>query len=539
MKYRPYKPLNINRKWPSNILTKEPRWCSVDLRDGNQSLLKPMNIDKKIKFFNKLVEIGFKEIEIGFPSASQVEYDFLRKLINENHIPEDVKIQVLVQAREHLIEKTFESLEGSKNAIVHFYNSTSTLQRKIVFKKEKNEIIDIALNGLNHIKNMSKYFKGNLELEYSPESFTGTELDFALEICNNVIDEYNPQKKDLIINLPATVEMTMPNIYADQIEWMAENLNKREEIILSLHTHNDRGTAVAATELGLLAGADRVEGTILGNGERTGNSDILTLAMNMYSQGMDTSLDFSNIDSIVKTVEECTEIKTHIRHPYAGEMVYTAFSGSHQDAIKKGMDYMEENEENSWEVPYLPIDPKDVGRDYEKIILINSQSGKGGVSHVLKEKYNYEIPKEMEPIIGKIVQEISDTTDGVLSDKIIFDIFQKTFINNEKFKINNFKIENTQEDVSLFVDLSYETRNYNKGGSGNGPLEAFKKCLTDIVGEFQIINYYEHSKGNTVESEAVSYIKIKFEEKEYWGVGEDKNITHSSFKALLSALKNI
>jgi len=415
-KYRPYPQIDLpNRTWPNNTITKAPKWCSVDLRDGNQALINPMDMDKKLELFALLLKIGFKEIEVGFPSASAIEFNFLRRLVDDNLIPDDVTIQVLVQAREHLIAKTFESLKGVKKATVHLYNSTSIAQRKIVFKKTQEEIIALALEGVDLVKKYEKEHDGQIFLEYSPESFTGTELEFAAKISNEVTSRWGiSDTRKVIINLPATVEMATPNVYADQIEWMARNLDNRENVIISTHTHNDRGTSVAATELALLAGADRVEGTLLSNGERTGNVDIITLALNMTTQGIDSTLDFSDITEVIDVVERCTEMHTHARHPYVGELVYTAFSGSHQDAINKGLAYRKASEDNFWEVPYLPIDPQDVGRSYESIIRINSQSGKGGVAYILEKNFGYHLPKAMHPEIGKLVQSVTDTKGKVL-----------------------------------------------------------------------------------------------------------------------------
>ena len=406
-KYRPFNQVKIpDRTWPDKVIDTAPLWCSVDLRDGNQALITPMNLEQKIELFKLLVKIGFKDIEVGFPSASAVEFEFLRTLVDQNLIPDDVRIQVLVQAREHLIQRTFESLKGIKKAVVHLYNSTSVAQRKIVFSKEQDEIIEIAVQGVDLIKKFENSIDTEIFLEYSPESFTGTEVDFAAKICNAVTQRWGISKeRPVIINLPATVEMATPNTYADMIEWMGRNLDHREHVLISTHTHNDRGTSVAATELALMAGADRVEGTLLSNGERTGNVDIITLALNMTTQGVESQLDFSNVDEVVKTVEDVTKIATHVRHPYVGELVYTAFSGSHQDAIKKGMAHQRAKDENFWEVPYLPIDPSDVGRSYEDIIRINSQSGKGGIAYLLEEEYGYILPKAMHPVVGHLIQD--------------------------------------------------------------------------------------------------------------------------------------
>jgi 2-isopropylmalate synthase len=431
-KYRAFPTVNLKgRKWPGNIIEKAPFWCSVDLRDGNQALIRPMNLEKKIEFFKFLVSLGFKEIEIGFPAASDTEFIFTRALIEQGLIPDDVTIQVLTQSREHIIKKTFEALDGAKKSIVHLYNSTSTLQRDVVFNKNKDEIKEIALFGARMIVDLAKQFgRGNYIFEYSPESFTGTELGYAAEVCNAVIEVFEPSPdKKVIINLPATVEMSTPNVYADQIEYMCNNLINRENVIVSLHAHNDRGTAVAATELALMAGADRVEGTIFGNGERTGNADILSIALNLYSQGVDPNLDFSNMDEVVRMYEDATNLAVHPRHPYAGELVYTAFSGSHQDAIKKGMQRV--SGQQHWEVPYLPVDPKDFGRSYGPIIRINSQSGKGGVSYILEQNNGIIMPKAMQADFGRIITDISDSTDKELLPEEIYNIFRKTYVNYE------------------------------------------------------------------------------------------------------------
>ncbi len=456
-KYRPYPQVDLpNREWPSKVIEKAPIWCSVDLRDGNQALITPMNLDQKLELYKLLIKLGFKNIEVGFPSASKVEFDFLRTLVDQNLIPDDVTVQVLVQAREHLIEKTFKSLKGVKHAIVHLYNSTSVAQRKIVFQKSKEEIIALALEGVDLVKKYEANHDGKISLEYSPESFTGTELEFAAEICNAVTARWGiSAERKVIINLPATVEMATPNVYADQIEWMGRHLNNREHILISTHTHNDRGTSVAATELALLAGADRVEGTLLSNGERTGNVDIITLALNMYTQGLDPELDFSDITTVLDVVERCTDMKTHERHPYVGELVYTAFSGSHQDAINKGLAYQRTKEDDFWEVPYLPIDPDDLGRNYEGIIRINSQSGKGGIAYVLEDTYGYSLPKKMHPEIGKIVQDVTDKQGRELEIEEIFDIFKQSYLNLENFvKLIEFSAQ-TNDNGTVSCKLKY------------------------------------------------------------------------------------
>ena len=537
MKYEAYKAINLkNRQWPNNQIKKAPIWCSVDLRDGNQALLKPMNLEKKVLFFKFLVNMGFKEIEIGFPSASKIEYDFTRYLIDNNLIPDDVKIQVLTQAREHLIKKTREAVNGAENVIIHLYNSTSIAQREIVFKKSKQEIIDIALQGTKWIKKYFNDFDGDMQLEYSPESYTGTELEFAKDICNAVIKEWGVKRdKKMIINLPATVELATPNIYADSIEWMANALVDRDNIIISLHAHNDRGTAIASTELGLLAGGDRVEGTLLGNGERTGNVDILTLGLNMFTQGIEPLLDFSNIDDIKETVEYVTEIQTNVRHPYIGELVYTAFSGSHQDAIKKGMDIQKKN--SLWRVPYLPIDPKDIGRSYEAIIQINSQSGKGGISYILENSFGYKIPKEMEPYIASLVQQRSEEVDGVLNEKEIYQLFENHFINRTDI-YNIYNLEINKKNNKTIVKASFKTPLGIKfqEGTSRGILMALVAIYESLGVSCDIIDYSEHalSKGN--DAKAATYIKLQQNNKIFYGVGVDTDITRASIYALLSAL---
>ena len=543
-KYRPYQQVDLpNRTWPNHTITKAPVWCSVDLRDGNQALVTPMTLEQKLELFTLLLHLGFKHIEVGFPSASKVEFDFLRTLVEKKMIPDDVKIQVLVQAREHLIERTFEALEGVKNAIVHLYNSTSVAQRKIVFKKEKQEIIDLALNGIDMVKSRAMNFDGNIMLEYSPESFTGTELEFAAEICNAVTARWEiSSERPVIINLPATVEMATPNIYADQIEWMARHLDNRKHVLISTHTHNDRGTSVAATELALLAGADRVEGTLLSNGERTGNVDIITLALNMYTQGLDPTLDFSDINTVLKVVERCTDIETHVRHPYVGELVYTAFSGSHQDAINKGLAYQRTKHDTLWEVPYLPIDPEDVGRTYESIIRINSQSGKGGIAYILEEKFGYTLPKKMHPEIGRIVQKVTDREGRELSSNEILAIFEETYFHPKShIKLIDFATQSTtSHDATVQCRLKY--KHHGKiieiEGHGNGPIDACKKAMMQVyLNNFTLRSYSEHSCGEKSDAKAVAYIEIETEELEsYFGVGSDTDISLASIKALFNAL---
>ena len=543
-KYRPYQPIDLpNRQWPANTITHAPIWCSVDLRDGNQALVTPMNLDQKLELFTLLLTLGFKHIEVGFPSASKVEFDFLRLLVEKNMIPDDVTVQVLVQAREHLITRTFEALKGVKKAIVHVYNSTSVAQRKIVFKKEKQAIIDLALEGVELIKNHAQSFEGEVMLEYSPESFTGTELEFAAKICNAVTACWEiSAQRPVIINLPATVEMATPNIYADQIEWMSRHLDHREHVLISTHTHNDRGTSVAATELALLAGADRVEGTLLSNGERTGNVDIITLALNMYTQGIDPTLDFSDVNTVLDVVERCTDIETHVRHPYVGELVYTAFSGSHQDAINKGLAYQRTRNDALWEVPYLPIDPNDVGRTYESIIRINSQSGKGGVAFILEKNFDYILPKKMHPEIGRIVQQYADELGRELNSDEILSIFEKSYFNPPShLKLVSFATESiSEENATIHCRLTYRHQGkiIEAQGNGNGPIDACKKALmSSYEHAFTLRFYSEHSCGHKSDARAVAYIQIETEELEsFFGVGTDTDITLASIKALFSAL---
>ena len=537
MKYKKFKKIDLpDRTWPNKEIEKAPIWCSVDLRDGNQALINPMDIEKKVRFFNLLVQIGFKEIEIGFPSASDTEYAFCRYLIEEGLIPDDVTISILTQAREHLIKRSAEALEGAKNVIVHLYNSTSTMQREIVFNKSKEEITDIAIDGVKWIKEYFKTFDGNVHLEYSPESFTQTELSFSVDICNRVIQEWNPKEDEkVIINLPSTVESATPNIYADQIEWMCRNIQRREQVLISLHAHNDRGTAVASTELALMAGADRVEGTLLGNGERTGNVDIVTLALNMYTQGVDPKLDMSDVDKIIEIVEYCNEIKTHPRHPYVGNLVYTAFSGSHQDAIKKGMQRQKDNK--NWYVPYLPIDPKDVGRSYESIIRVNSQSGKGGISYILESSFGYKIPKAMQVAVANVVQKISDKKGGVLSEEEIFSIFKSNFLNHQKpLFLDDIKISIQEDIVSFDAKISYLDRTKQMHIKSSGIIDALSNMIKEFGISFDLLSYSEHALSRGSDSKAVAYFSIRKNGKTYWGAGVGENITYASIHALISVL---
>ncbi len=519
-----------------------PSWCSVDLRDGNQALEVPMNLDQKLELFKFLVGLGFKEIEVGFPAASDTEYVFTRTLIEQNLIPEDVTIQVLTQARDHIIERTFESLIGVKKAVVHLYNSTSTLQRDVVFHMEKIQIVELAVNAAKKVKELAEENgKERFTFQYSPESFTGTELDFSAEICNAVLDVWEPAiGNEVIINLPATVEMSMPNIYADQIEYMCDHLKYREHILVSVHTHNDRGTAVAATEFGLLAGADRVEGTLFGNGERTGNADIVTLALNMNSQGIETGLDFAHIDEVIHMYEKSTDLPVHPRHPYAGNLVFTAFSGSHQDAINKGMARMKENTD-IWAVPYLPIDPMDVGRNYDPIIRINSQSGKGGVAFILEQNYGLQIPKTMQQDFSLVVNKVSDSENKELLPEEIYELFKTTYINIEN-PISLVKyVEETQENTFVRSVILLNGSEESISGHGSGIMDGFCKGLIEKLDKkFDITSYSEHSLEYGATSRAITYVKINDEVgKSYFGAGVSSNIVESSLKAIVSAVNNM
>jgi len=548
-KYLPFPPIDLpDRQWPSSTITTAPTWCSVDLRDGNQALPIPMGLKEKLRMFQLLVDIGFKEIEVGFPSSSQIEFDFVRLLIEDHHIPDDVTIQVLVQARDELITRTFESLHGAKKAIVHLYNSTSPLQRRVVFGLEKPDIINIATNGARLVKELVPTLpETQVIMQYSPESFSSTEVDFALEICEAVVDIWQPTPENkIILNLPVTVEVATPNVHADQIEWFCKHMRNRETAIISLHTHNDRGTGVACTELGLLAGADRVEGTLFGNGERTGNVDIVTVALNMYTQGVDPGLDFSDISAIRAIAETCTRLDVPIRHPYAGELVFTAFSGSHQDAINKGMTAQDANPDALWEVPYLPIDPKDIGRSYEAIIRINSQSGKGGVAYVMETEFGYQMPKAMHVELGKIIKNLADECGEELSGTQIFQAFEQEYLHrNEPFALESFSIEErVQQSGSKFVTckahitvdgIAREIR-----GSGNGPIDAFVQALNqnDIAG-FKVLTYTEHALGAGAEAQAIAYIQIQVSSgTTFFGAATDTNIEFAAVKAVLSALNH-
>ena len=540
-----------DRQWPDKRIEKAPIWCSVDLRDGNQALAVPMNIDEKIMLYNELLRVGFKEIEVGFPAASATEFQFIRKLIDENRIPDGVALQVLTQAREHLIEKTFEALRGCKEAVVHLYNSTSALQRKVTFKMSRPEIIEIARKGARMVRDYADKFAQEgckIRMEYSPESFSDTELDFALEICEAVKEIWKPTPDNkLIINLPETVQYRSPNVYADQIEWMSRNISDRDCIEISVHTHNDRGTGVAATEMALLAGADRVEGTLFGNGERTGNLDIVTVALNMYSEGIDPKLDFSNLPDVRAVYEEATRMKVPPRHPYAGDLVFTAFSGSHQDAIKKGMDMMS-SANGKWEVPYLLIDPTDIGCSYEAIIRINSQSGKGGVAYILATEYGYDIPKTMHQQVGDFINAEADKLGKELSPKEIHDIFQKEFIKQSPMKLLSYKIspvspdDEDNKEVRINAKILLDSKESEISAIGNGPINALVNAFDSAkLKNFKLVDYRSHAigKGSATNSAAYICLERASDKKLFWGVGVDSNIESAGLKGLISAFNRI
>lgn len=548
-KYKRFEPINFKeRTWPDKVIEKAPTWVSVDLRDGNQALITPMKIEEKVEMFQLLVDMGFKEIEVGFPSSSQIEYDFLRILIEENLIPDDVTVQVLTQAREHLIRKTFESLKGLKRAIVHVYNSTSVLQRDVVFNKDKEEIKKIAVDGVKLVKELSKEFDGEVILEYSPESFTGTELEYAMEVCEAVMDEWGASKdKKVIINLPSTVEMTTPNVYADQIEWMSTHFKDRERVILSLHTHNDRGEGVAATELGIMASADRVEGTLFGNGERTGNLDIVVVALNMFTQGIDPKLDLSNINNIKHVYEKVTKMQIPPRQPYAGQLVFTAFSGSHQDAINKGMHAMQERNNPIWEVPYLPIDPSDIGRQYEPIVRINSQSGKGGVAYVMESMYGFHLPKGLQVDFSKIIQDISEE-EGEVSPERVYDTFIEQYVDiEEPYRFVKQRLIDISDEDSVYerrAEITIEVNGEIKEltGLGNGPIDAVKNALNSLPGQYShLLDYSEHAltSGSSSKAAAYVYLRAKGSAKQEYGVGIHPNITTATIKAIISAMNRL
>lgn len=548
--YIPFQPLQWpNRQWPNKTITKAPIWCSVDLRDGNQALVTPMQLEEKLLMFKTLVDIGFKEIEVGFPSASETEYEILRTLIEGHHIPDDVTIQVLVQARPELIKKTFEAVKGAKNVIVHFYNSTSTLQRKVVFKEDMPGIIKIAVEGAKLIRQLTEeeiVSSGmNIRYEYSPESFTGTEIDFAIEICEAVMETLGSTKENpIILNLPSTVEMSTPNTYADQIEYFCTKMKNREAAIISIHPHNDRGTGVAAAELALLGGADRIEGTLFGNGERTGNLDIVTVALNMYTQGVDPELDFSNILAIKKIYEACTKMKVPERQPYAGELAFTAFSGSHQDAIRKGYEYMAESDTPYWEVPYLPINPADLSREYEPVIRINSQSGKGGAAFVLQHAVGYRLPKEMHPEFGNIVKAASDAFGDELKEEQIVDLFNREYVEFDgKYKLASHSfLEQRELDGTTHtrfegkIDICGEMEDV--AGVGNGPIDAFFQALAGIgVEGYEFVNYHEHAISRGSDAKGICYIELKIPGNGHiFGVGIDSNINVAALLGILCAI---
>ena len=547
-KYIPFQQIKLeNRQWPDNVITKAPIWCSVDLRDGNQALVDPMNMEEKLEFFHTLVDMGFKEIEIGFPSASETEYEICRELIEGNHIPDDVTIQVLVQAREHLIRKTFEAVKGAKNVIIHFYNSTSTLQRKVVFKTDMEGVTEIAVEGAKLIKQLTDEYSGdtNIRFEYSPESFSGTEVDNAVYICDRVMEALGSTKENpVILNLPDTVEMCTPNTYADQVEYFIKHIKNREACIISLHPHNDRGTGVAAGELALLAGAERVEGTLFGNGERTGNLDIVTMGLNMFTQGVDPELDFSNLPKLREIYERCTDMKINPRQPYIGELVFTAFSGSHQDAINKGMQYMKDSGTEYWEIPYLPIDPADVGREYEPIIRINSQSGKGGAAFVMSHSFGYDLPKKMHPEFSKLVQKKCEELGRELIPKELFEVFSENYLEaKQKYALTKRKIYEESENDKDYVHFKGKmtidgTDEVVLSGKGNGPIDAFFNAIKQFgLDKYEFISYSQHAISQGSDSKAVSYIELKKPDgKNIFGIGIDSNVNVASVLGVLNAI---
>ncbi len=543
-KYSAYKPVDlVNREWPSNTIKKAPIWCSVDLRDGNQALIEPMGSERKNRMFSLLCKLGFKEIEVGFPSASKTDYDFVRDLIENKKIPSDVNIQVLTQAREELIIKTFESLKGASKGIIHFYNSTSTLQRKVVFNQDKDGVKKIATDAAELIKKLAlENSDTEWTFEYSPESFTGTELEYAREVCDNVVEILKPVSKNkIIINLPATVEMSTPNIYGDQIEWMSKNLKNRNDICLSLHPHNDRGTAVAASEFGIMAGADRVEGTLFGNGERTGNVDIVTIALNMLTQGVEPNLDFSNINSVMREVEYCNQLPVHPRHPYAGDLVFTAFSGSHQDAIKKGFQAIKKSNDPKWEVPYLPIDPADLGRNYEAVVRINSQSGKGGVAFLLEKDHGVSLPRRLQISLSQTIQKLADDTGKEISSSQIWDIFEKKYlqpINNYSYIKHSSSSKDDLHKLELTMNMNNEETTIQ--GSGNGPIDSFVNGLSEKIGvEIKVADYHQTAISSGSDAKAAAYIELEKDGKTFWGVGIHPNTTRASFDAIIVGLSKL
>lgn len=552
-KYQPFAfaPKMTQRTWPDKTITKAPIWTSVDLRDGNQALIEPMSIEQKMRFFDLLVQVGFKEIEIGFPSAAQVEYDFTRKLIEGGHVPDDVTLQVLVQAREHLIRRTFESLKGAKRAIVHVYNSTSKVQREKVYQKDYDDIIAIAVEGATLLRDLAKeYPETEWIFEYSPESFSQTEVDFSVKICDEVCKVWRPDLgQKVIFNLPSTVESSTPNIYADQIEYFCQNLPMRKHVIVSLHTHNDRGCAVAASELGLMAGADRIEGTLFGNGERTGNMDIMVMAMNMYSQGVDPQLDFSNMSEIAQVVSECNQLPIHPRHPYVGELVFTAFSGSHQDAIKKSLDYNEQNAETTqglWDVAYLPIDPAHIGRGYQDVVRINSQSGKGGVAYILQRDFGFHLPRWTQIDFSRVIQQEAESRQSELTSDDVISVFENTYLNQSTLALQDYEIKNTAGSVSFAGSVRMGDDIIDVVGNGNGPLSAFINAISAKLNKnIHVINYAEHAltvesqsplTQNNSDANAVAYLQLNIEGEIYSGIGTCSSTVSAMLKAALSAL---
>jgi 2-isopropylmalate synthase len=552
-RYEAFTPIDLkDRTWPNKKITKAPRWCAVDLRDGNQALIDPMTPARKRKMFELLVKMGYKEIEVGFPAASQNDFDFVRQLIKDDVIPDDVVIQVLTQAREHLIEKTYESLEGVNNAIVHVYNSTSTLQRRVVFDLDRDGIKDIAVQGAQLVAKYAEQMgKSEIFFEYSPESFTGTELEYAAEVCNAVNDVWQPTKdRPSVINLPATVEMASPNVYADSIEWMNRNLTRREGVILSLHPHNDRGTAVAAAELGYLAGADRIEGCLFGNGERTGNVCLVTLGLNLFSQGIDPQIDFSDIDEIKRTVEYCNQLPVAERHPYGGDLVFTAFSGSHQDAINKGLKALQKDADKagksiddfSWQVPYLPIDPKDVGRTYEAVIRVNSQSGKGGVAYIMKTEHQLELPRKLQIEFSQVIQKVTDSEGGEVLPTAMWEIFKDEYLPNPDKPWGRFSLVSVAQDSAVDGDTTLTATIKDNGkefvikGVGNGPIAAFCNALATHEVNLKVLDYHEHALSAGGDAQAAAYLECSINSRVLWGVGIDPSIVTSSLKAIISSI---
>jgi 2-isopropylmalate synthase len=540
-KYRAFAPIDLpDRQWPGRVIDRAPQWCSVDLRDGNQALIEPMGPQRKLRMFNLLVRLGFKEIEVGFPSASQTDFDFVRRLIDERLIPADVTIQVLTPARDELIERTMEAIDGARAAIVHLYNSTSTLQRRVVFGLDQAGIVAIAVNGAQRIADRAAGMRGDIRFEYSPESFTGTELDFARDICESVLDVWQPSPtRKVILNLPSTVEMATPNIFADQIEWFGRHVAGRENIVLSVHPHNDRGTAIAAAELALMAGADRIEGTLFGNGERTGNVDIVTLALNLFSQGVDPRLDLRDVPEIVRTVEYCNQLPVHQRHPYGGELVFTAFSGSHQDAIKKGLAAREKRGDVVWEVPYLPIDPADVGRTYEAVIRINSQSGKGGVAYVMLHDFGYDLPRPMQIEFGKVVQALSEESGSEIVPATIAAAFEQEYVaRTSPLALIDYHVSGDGAGlVTVNATLDDDGTVRLMSGSGNGPIDAFVSALRNhLDATIAVRDYHEHAVGSGADATAVAYVEVETDGHVHFGVGRDRSIVTASLRAVLSGI---